>query len=289
MNTPVVLIIFNRPALTQKVFDEIRKVQPRQLFIISDGPRSVDEKNIVEQTRKISEQIDWKCEVFKKFSDTNLGCKISVSSGLDWVFLQVEQAIILEDDCVPDLTFFTFCEELLEKYKDNKSIMIISGDNFFEKKSKFSYDFCHHSLIWGWATWKRAWSQYQVASTSKLELFEEKHNELVELVSSRRLDAIQKTLEGKIDTWDYLWQYAMLLNRGLCIYPSVNLIKNIGFGGEATHTKYRTFHSFLSKKSIRFPLLHPAIIEANKYFDSAISRTYHPFYSLLDVMLHFFR
>ncbi|MBI4973187.1 hypothetical protein HZC27_01105 [Candidatus Roizmanbacteria bacterium] len=109
------------------------------------------------------------------------------------------------------------------------------------------------------------------------------------LVSARRLDAIKKTLEGKIDTWDYLWQYAMLLNEGLCVYPSINLVKNIGFGSGATHTKYRTFHSSLLQKAIPFPLKHPERIEANKYFDSAISRTYHPFFSLIDVIFHFFR
>lgn len=179
MNTPVVLIIFNRPLLTQIVFDEIKKIQPRQLFVISDGPRNDGEKSLVEQTRKISEQIDWKCEIFKKYSNTNLGCKISVASGLDWVFSQVEQAIILEDDCVPDITFFKFCDELLEKYKENKSIMMISGDNFFEKESTFSYDLCHHSLIWGWATWGRAWKQYQSASTSSVDLFETKYNRYI--------------------------------------------------------------------------------------------------------------
>lgn len=289
MNTPVVLIIFNRPLLTQKVFDVIKKIRPEQLFIISDGPRDEEEKKIIEETRKIIEQVDWKCEVSKKYSGTNLGCRVSVSSGLDWVFSQVDRAIILEDDCVTDPTFFKFCEELLEKYKDDKNIMMISGDNFFEKESKFSYDFCHHSLIWGWATWKRAWKQYQAASTLKLDLFERKRNELTQLVSERRLDAIKKTLEGKIDTWDYIWQYAMLLNGGLCVYPSVNLVKNIGFGNGATHTKYRTFHSSLSQRPVKFPLQHPARIEANKSYDAAISRTYHPFYSLLDVILHLFR
>lgn len=289
MDTPVVLIIFNRPFLTQKVFDKIKKAKPKQLFVISDGPRNEEEKKIVEETRMIIEQVDWKCEVFKKYSGTNLGCKISVSSGLDWVFSQVEKAIILEDDCIPDPTFFKFCEDLLEKYSDNKKVMMISGDNFFEKESKFSYDFCHHSLIWGWATWRRAWKQYEVANTSKPEVFEKRRNELSQLVSTRRLDAIKKTLEGKIDTWDYLWQYAMLLNGGLCVYPSVNLVKNIGFGNAATHTKYKTFHSLLSQRQINFPLQHPANIKSNKSFDDKISRTYHPIYSFLDVIAHFFR
>lgn len=289
MNTPVVLIIFNRPHLTQKVFDEIRKIKPQQLFIISDGPRNEEEKRIIVETRKIIEQVDWKCEVFKKYSENNLGCKISVSSGIDWVFSQVGKAIILEDDCVPDPTFFQFCEELLEKYKDSKKVMMISGDNFFSKKSKSSYDFCYHSLIWGWATWRRAWEQYQVANKSKLEVFEKRRNELSQLVSARRLDAIKKTLEGKIDTWDYLWQYAMLLKRGLCIYPSVNLVKNIGFGKGATHTKYRTFHSSLSQNPITYPLQHPSRIGVNKSYDDAISKTYHPFYSFLDIITHFFQ
>lgn len=289
MDTPVVLIIFNRPFLTQKVFDEIKKSKPKQLFVISDGPRNEEEKKIVEETRMIIEQIDWKCNVLKKYSENNLGCKVSVSSGLDWVFSQVEKAIILEDDCIPDPTFFKFCEDLLEKYSDNKKVMMISGDNFFEKESKFSYDFCHHSLIWGWATWRRAWRQYEVANTSKPEVFEKRRNELSQFVSTRRLDAIKKTLEGKIDTWDYLWQYAMLLNCGLCVYPSVNLVKNIGFGNAATHTKYKTFHSLLSQRPINFPLQHPTNVKSNKSFDDKISRTYHPIYSFLDVIAHFFR
>jgi len=289
INTPVVLFTFNRPLLAQLVFDEIRRIKPKRLFVISDGPRNEPEMNRVEQSRKIIEQVDWKCDVSRKYSDDNLGCRVSVSSGLDWVFSQVERAIILEDDCVPTASFFTFCEVLLEKYKDDQKVMMISGDNFFEKESQFSYDFCRHSLIWGWATWRRAWKQYDVASASKVDEFDTKFNRLAHLVSGRRLEAIRKTLEGKIDTWDYLWQYALLLSDGLCVYPSVNLIKNIGFGRSATHTKYRTFHSSLSQKPITFPLLHPARIEPNQSYDEKISKTYHPFYSFLDIITHLFR
>lgn len=289
MKTPLVLIIYNRPHFTQKVFDVIKQVRPTELFIISDAPRNDDEKNLVMESRQIIDQVDWKCKVNKKFAKENLGCRKSVSSGLDWVFSQVEDAIILEDDCVPDPTFFYFCEDLLEKYRNNKKIMMISGDNFFKLKSKYSYDFCYHSLIWGWATWSRAWKQYRIAAAPNPGLFEEKRSELIKLVSDRRLDAIKKTLEGKIDTWDYLWQYAMLLSRGLCIYPSVNLVKNIGFGSGATHTKYKTFHSGLSQLSIQFPLKHPVKIAANISFDKTISRTYHPLYSFLDVISHLFR
>lgn len=161
MKTPVVLIIFNRPTLTQKAFDEIKKVKPAQLYIISDGPRNKKEQVLVDESRKIIEQVDWPCVIHKKFSENNLGCKISVSTGLDWVFSQVEKAIILEDDCVPDLSFFRFCEQLLIQYENNKQVMMISGDNFFKTHAEFSYDFCHHSLIWGWATWRRAWRLYE--------------------------------------------------------------------------------------------------------------------------------
>ncbi|PIY69226.1 hemolytic protein HlpA-like protein [Candidatus Roizmanbacteria bacterium CG_4_10_14_0_8_um_filter_39_9] len=289
MKTPIVFIIFNRPTLTQKVFNEIKKAKPAQLFIISDGPRNEKERELINETRKIIDRIDWKCEVYKKYSETNLGCKISVSSGLDWVFSKVDQAIILEDDCVPDQSFFPYCEELLERYRNNKKIMMVSGDNFFKTSSEFSYNFCHHSLIWGWATWRRSWVLYKKACLLPVEKLEENRSEFQTLVSGRRLDAIKKTIEGKIDTWDYMWQYAMLLCKGLCIYPSVNLVRNIGFGNGATHTKYKTFHSKLSQSAIQFPLVHPNRITPNISFDSAISKTYHPFYSLIDVISHFFQ
>lgn len=165
MKAPIVLITFNRPLLTKQVFNVISKAKPSVLFLISDGPRNGAERKLVEETRQIISLIDWPCKVFRKYSDVNLGCKISVSSGLDWVFSRADRAIILEDDCVPDPSFFTFCDDLLDKYEDNPKIMHITGSFLLGNNSvsKDSYYFSHFTSVWGWATWRRAWTKYDVA------------------------------------------------------------------------------------------------------------------------------
>lgn len=289
MNTPVVLIIFNRPDLTKQVFNVIDQTKPRKLFIISDGPRNEKEKGAVGETRKIIDQIDWKCRVYKKYSYVNLGCRKSVSSGLDWVFSKVKQAIILEDDCLPDISFFQYCEELLDKYRDMPEVMMVSGDNFFAAKSNYSYDFCRHSLIWGWATWKRAWVQYEQAEKGGLQILNQKYQSFERLMSPIRLKSIKKTLEGTIDTWDYIWQMALLINKGVCAYPSVNLVRNLGFGKDATHTKRKTFHALLASKTIEFPLIHPKHVRVNDHFDKQMEKTYRPVAAAIDIALTFFR
>lgn len=301
MDTPVVLIIFNRSGLTRQVLEQIEKARPSHLFIISDGPRTSKkgEQKRVQQTRKVVENISWPCEVKRKYSDKNLGCRESVSSGLDWVFSQVNRAIILEDDCVPHPTFFPYCEELLERYKDNEKISMISGDNFFSNSFchsrgggnlyNYSYDFSYHSLIWGWATWSRTWKTYRLAEKMGVEYLEKNLHELDKFMNPTRLQAIRQTLLGKIDTWDYIWQYAILISKGLCIYPSNNLVQNIGFDVDATHTEYPTFHARLSTKELSFPLVHPKNIIVNSSFEKQMEKTYNRFYILLDIFKQFFR
>ena len=145
LTTPVAFIIFNRPDTTRIVFEEIKKAKPEKLLIIADGPRNnkPGEKERCAETRAIVENIDWECEVLRNYSDKNMGCKNRVASGLNWVFENVEEAIILEDDCLPDQSFFRYCQELLEKYRDDKRIMLIAGDNmlFENNKQKYSYYF----------------------------------------------------------------------------------------------------------------------------------------------------
>ena len=163
LNTPVVFIIFNRPDTTQKVFDEIKKVKPKKLFVISDGPRKPSEEKLCVETRKIIDGVDWECEVLKNYSDKNLGLKERISSGLNWVFNNTEEAIILEDDCVPDQSFFKFCEEMLDRYRGNKNIMMIGGSNPLKDfEIENAYTFSKYYQIWGWATWKRAWDKYDI-------------------------------------------------------------------------------------------------------------------------------
>jgi hypothetical protein len=289
MESPIVFIIFNRPELTQRVFEEIKIAKPKKLFIISDGPRTTQEKLLVEQTRSVVEHITWKCEVVRKYADQNLGCRKSVSTGLDWVFSKVERAIILEDDCVPHSSFFPYCEELLEKYKDDERIAMISGNNFFTSPHQYSYGFSRHSLIWGWATWKRTWEKYHHAEKKGVSFLMENYEALSSLMKSTRLQAIKKTLLGKIDTWDYILQYALLISKGLCIFPSVNLVKNTGFDMSATHTKRPTFHAKLQTHPIVFPLIHPKHIEVDGVFEKKMENTYNRFYILFDLLRQFFR
>lgn len=243
-DTPILFIIFNRPDVTQVVFDEIRKLKPRHLFVTADGPRmdKPGEKEKCDAARSIIEQVDWECDVQRNFSDVNLGCKKGVSSGIDWFFDHVEEGIILEDDCVPDPSFFSFCAELLDRYWDDERVMMISGDNFQfgEKRGYGSYYFSKYAHIWGWATWKRAWQLYDVdmktfpVFVSQGGMADVWDNRSVRFVWQKTL---QNNFDGKVDTWDHQWNYAIWSQGGLSILPNTNLISNIGFGIDATHTK----------------------------------------------------
>lgn len=287
IDTPVALIVYNRPNLTKLVFNEIRKAEPKELFIISDAARKqkgVQDTELVQKTREIVSEVDWRCTVYNKHADRNVGCRNNVSSGLDWVFSQVEEAVILEDDCLPDPTFFRYCSELLKKYRTDDKVMMISGNNHIGKPMNASYGFCRHSLIWGWATWKRSWQQYRKAESEGFSKLQSNYSLYANKMSSIRLNAIKKTLEGKIDTWDYIWQMAMLMNEGLCIYPCANLVKNEGFGKGATHTKLATFQSRITATSINFPLEHPDKVQPDDIFDKALEKSYQPLNMMWDIL-----
>jgi hypothetical protein len=271
MDTPIVFIIFNRPDTTQRVFEVIRQAQPRQLFVIADGARSdrPQEAEKCAKARAVIDQVDWQCEVFKDFADTNLGCAKRVSSGLTWVFSQVETAIILEDDCVPHPTFFQFCAELLDRYREDDRIMAISGQNvqFGRKRTPYSYYFSRYCHCWGWASWRRAWQHFD---------FDMKHwSELAagDYLSQILLDPravkywthiFQATHDGYINSWAYRWMYACWINSGLTILPNVNLISNIGFDADAsTNTKTSSKNSLYANipaEPLSFPLQHSPFI-----------------------------
>ena len=164
LETPVVLIIFNRPDRTKKVFEAIRQAKPTKLLIIADGPREerTGETELCAQTRSIVEKVDWDCDVIKKYADSNLGIKNCIGKeGLPWAFEIAEEAIILEDDCLPNQTFFRFCQELLKKYRYDERVMTISGSNLLvEWKSDIQdYHFSNHFSCWGWASWRRVWQK----------------------------------------------------------------------------------------------------------------------------------
>ena len=283
MDTPIIFIIFNRPDITKIVFKSIREAKPKKLYIIADGPREnkLNEKETCEETRDIATSVDWDCEVIKDFSPTNLGCRDRVSSGITNAFSHFDRAIILEDDCLPHPTFFQFCEEMLEKYKDNESIMSISGDNFlFEKSSiiKESYYFSKFPYIWGWATWKRSWDKYDNEMKGWPDM---KNENLINHGWTKKFDAVY---ENKINSWATVWTFSCLKNSGLTIVPQINLISNIGFGNQATHTKIKTITANMPTKEIKFPLKHPASITPNNKADQISNFHFTRFGIIIDII-----
>lgn len=240
---PILLLIYNRPLVTERVLATLRKLSPAYLFIAADGPKD-NEADIksCEATRILLRNINWPCEVKTLMRERNLGCKLGVSTGISWFFENVEKGIILEDDCIADLSFFEFCSELLNYYKDDEQVMHISGINFQFGKvwGVGNYYFSRYPHVWGWATWRRAWKHYDV-EMSDLPDFIEKDGLLpiFQKKSIRRYwyKLLSYVSKGSLDTWDHQWAYAIWKKRGLAITPNVNLVSNIGFGAEATHTK----------------------------------------------------
>lgn len=279
--TPVALLIFNRPDTTRLVFDEIAKVKPPILLAVADGPRGhvIGEKDRCKKTRDILQRVDWPCKVLENFSDKNLGCKKRVATGVDWVFEQVPQAIILEDDCVPHPDFFRFCDELLEKYKDDERVSQISGSSFLFNRFEMreSYYFSKYQSVWGWASWRRAWSDYDVNMSKWPEYKANKkiekivHNKNMATFYRRRFDSVYS---GNVDTWDYQWNFTNLIRGSCSIVPESNLISNIGFGVDATHTKFTHPLARLKKSGIKFPLRHPENIVTNDAFDEYVFERY---------------
>lgn len=258
IKTPVVFFIFKRPEQTFRVFQAIRQAKPARLYLVADGPRNDAENLVCRATRAIVENIDWACEVKQDFSETNLGVRNRIISGLDWVFEQEEHAIILEDDCLPHPSFFRYCEELLSYYNDDQRVMHISGDNFLQGRqaSAESYYFSKYAHIWGWATWRRAWSLYHTWDTYSPEL----DFRIFKTRSEREMWAgllAEMRSQRMSYTWDYQWALVCITYKALCIMPKSNLVSNIGFGQDATHTKQVSWYANLPLASIEFPLMHP--------------------------------
>ncbi|MBV8483386.1 MAG: glycosyltransferase family 2 protein [Verrucomicrobia bacterium] len=241
LTTPVAFIVFNRPDFTQRVFNRIAEVKPQTLLLIADGPRTEEEAKTCDQVRNIISQVDWDCRVLKNFSDINLGCRHRPASGLDWVFSLVNEAIILEDDCLPSHSFFYYSQALLDYYRDDKRIAMIGGNNFQFgiKRTEDSYYFSRHPGTWGWATWKRAW-QYYDQDMKTWPAFKEadKMRWIFENPAEQQFfePFFQQCYENKLDAWDFIWFYSYLSQNGLCVEPAVNLVSNIGWGPVATHT-----------------------------------------------------
>jgi len=240
--SPVVLFIFNRPLLTARTLSAIRSARPDRLFVVADGPRDGNENDtkLCTQTRKLLEHLDWPCAIERNYSEENLGLKKRVITGLDWVFQHVEEAIILEDDCVPGEDFFGFCDELLEQLRDDPRVWAVSGDNFQggQLRGTASYYFSKYFHCWGWATWRRVWSQFRPEIEfwpdvrSSLEWKQLHENPEEQEYWSWIYDSVRS---GDVNSWAFPFMLNMWRAGGLCAIPQMNLVKNIGFGVSGTH------------------------------------------------------
>jgi hypothetical protein len=244
LDSPVLFITFNRPEPTQKVFDAIRTARPSKLYIASDGPRigNQSDRRKIQEVHEIVGKVDWPCEVNTLYRTDNLGCKIAVSSAIDWFFEQEEAGIILEDDCLPHPDFFVFCSELLVRYKDEEKVFSITGTNIQSgiKRGSASYYFSKYAHVWGWASWRRAWQHYQLDMSywPKWKNSKEWRQRNFSLLEKKCWNKVfDKVYRNEVDTWDYQWTACNFYKGGLVATPHVNLIRNIGFGEDATHTK----------------------------------------------------
>jgi hypothetical protein len=274
LDVPVVLIAFNRPRQTARLVSAIAAAKPKQVFLIADGPRPGHPTD-GEQCALVHaelERFDPSIVAGRDFAEQNMGVGRRVSTGLDWVFGQVDQAIILEDDCLPRASFFPFCRELLDRYQDDQRILMISGTNPFGGwPGEASYLLTHHPTHWGWATWRRAWRKYDFTMSSWFDpAARERLRQLLpdELSYRRRVALCDAVIGGRIDTWDCQWTLMQLLCSGLGIVPAVNLVSNIGFGNGATHTNNRfALGADLRAEDVSFPLFHPTAAKPDVDFD----------------------
>jgi len=272
-NTAVLLLVFNRPETTRCVFLKIREAKPRRLYIAADGQRpGIDgEAELCRKVREISTAVDWDCEVKTRFLEENQGCKLAVSSAISWFFENEEYGIILEDDCLPDGSFFQFCGELLERYRDDSRIMMISGTNIEQETAgKNSYDFSRYPHIWGWATWRRAWQFYDDTMNAWPQFRQsETFRTMFDGRTSRYWrNVFDRAYENRINSWASVWALCYFVKGGLSIFPASNLVSNIGNLAEGTHTNI-FFDTAMGSQlfPLAFPLIHPDKIKINEKYD----------------------
>jgi hypothetical protein len=266
---PILLIWFNRPEHARRLLNQLREMRPSLVYVAIDGPRPGHPTDIDQVSKSVAllDGIDWPCKVERLIRSENMGCKFGVSSAIDWFFSKVEEGIILEDDCLPDPSFFAFCTDLLTRYRNVPSVMHIGGSNLINGKwwGDDSYLFTKVCHIWGWASWRRAWQHYDLKMTD----YPDRKNLLLQQQITDRGSRIfwesvfDKAYTNRVDTWDYQWVYTIWKKNGLCILPAINLISNIGFDQYATHTKYVTEFAELSTGSLTV-LKHPQTIEDNQ-------------------------
>ena len=277
LDVPVVLFVFRRPEETARVFAEVRKARPSRLFLIADGAReSVESETIaVSKTRRQIENVDWPCQVTRIYSETNLGLRARILSGLDQVFERSESAIILEDDCVPSQSFFSFSEAMLSSYENELQVGLISGFNFAPYRSIADFHFSQAPYIWGWATWRRVWLQFRSAEEAESWSDSEIEEIRRDFASSNQAkNFIQMMNDAKrLNTLDVSLAVWLRQNHLLSIVPRTNLIENIGFGVLATHTKFEAFDVSVPVGEMQAPFAKPLKVEADSQRERRMWRT----------------
>ncbi len=267
------MLVFNRPEHTARVFEAVRAARPRTLLVVADGAREskAGEHETCRKTRAVFDAVDWPCEVVRLFSDTNMGCGRRIGSGITEVFERVDRCIFLEDDCLPDPTFFPYCEDLLERYADDDRVMAVSGDGFAADlggiRFPHSYFFTRYVHIWGWATWRRAWSHFDLLT---------KEWPAVRDSSRRRREVLGAGDEGRFwtewferchqnpgDTWDVPWVFNCWMAGGISICPDRNLVSNIGSDGTGTHGGKPSPYADMKRRPMAFPMRHPEEVRVN--------------------------
>lgn len=283
--TPVLLLVFNRPESTRCVLDAVRRARPARLYVAADGPRPGRPADLAlcAKTRAlVTESVDWPCELHTNFRAENLGCGQGPATAISWFFGQESEGIILEDDCVPTLSFFHYCQELLERYRLDSRVMHISGNNLAREARQpaggESYHFSGRVHSWGWATWRRAWQHFDFSLALLPELrrqgaLAEAYPGLIERAYWLRKFEAVRTGPQPAHIWDYQWHFAVAAHGGLSIVPAVNLVTNIGFGDDATHTFDP--HDQLEHPAaheLAFPLRHPALVQRDARRDARYFR-----------------
>jgi len=275
---PILLMAFNRPEATKKVFQKIREAKPKRLFFAVDGARNTKEKRLVDQVRRVIKLVDWECKVKTLFREENCGLKDGIIKNINWFFKNVEEGIILEDDCLADSSFFRFCGELLEKYRDDERIMHISGSNPHKgwRRDKYSYYFSHYTLSWGWATWRRAWEKIELNTKLYKEIKNKGYTKDLypkwheRIFVQRGFDAVYL---NNFKVWDHQWLFTPAINSALAIIPNKNLVKNIGINAEGTNTTSLLDNELsLPSTKINFPLNHPPFTIRDTVSDNRYAR-----------------
>lgn len=263
-SVPVLLLVHRRAELAPRLLNVLRDVRPESIFLAADGPG--EDAGCIATREAYLRGIDWPCDVQTRFLAERAGCRRAVSGAIDWAFELSDQVIILEEDCLPDPSFFPFCEEMLDRFQNENRVMQVCGSNLAGCiPTEGSYYFSRFGPIWGWATWRRAWQHYDVEMRSWPEFFQSAR--LRKLCPERfeaqwRSRVFKSVHKGLVDTWDYQWAFAKLRTGGVNVVPAINLVSNVGFGKGATHTINATDpRAAMATESMEFPLQHSAKVE----------------------------